>query len=647
MNEYVSRHPSLELFQRGEYHRFIEQVENDVCACQVGSNDWSVLHYYKACALLFTGSQIDSLADFRRIVECRELEPRYRVSAIYNMGLIGGQIRDYEFSRECLDQYLLEEQHNPKIAQLWLMSLTTIAQPLKQRDWSSFARLAVACGVERSMQIRAQNWFGIAALHTGQYEACEQLLQILGGLSGIVSLNCLLSLFEAALKAKKLDFASDIVIQARREVSSARLLFVHKHMALRLGEARGEASHHLLSQAREVLRSIEYTQDCSCNAAAAYCAELIRKFGTEGELMIPAKYGIVGVSKEIMHFRMTLERYAKSSEPVLIQGESGTGKELAARALHDASPRASERFIVVNCPAIPNGLFESTLFGHVRGAFTSADKDHVGLVAQAGAGTLFLDEVGDLPREMQAKLLRFLESGEYHRVGEQSVQHSQARVVAATNQELRHESRFRSELYHRLRSLVLVVPRLAERREDIIYLARYRIRELNRRYSQYKSLSGEVETILTQAEYRGNVRELFHVVDAGWHNAILAIEKQHLPVQYSSLNYAGSHHQNAVRQEMPMDSRELIREEGAPSEEGPRSIAVNFAEATGWNLDFDGGTVPLRALQDQAACWAVRAAMDHFDGDVSETARFLGVSRRSVYRYLQKDREAPDFEAEL
>ena len=647
MNELVSRYPSLALFQSSRYHEFIHRVGQDIALSRAGSQDWSLLHYYRGCAGCFTGQQIDSLSDFRTAIENREVPARYRASAIYNMGIIGAFIRDYEFSRECLDQFLMEEEHHAQLAQIWLNMLTIVEQPIEMRDWSGFARLVAACMGDPVARLRAQNMFGVAAIHTGQFEACEQLQEMQGGLSGVVSLSCLTALFEHALQTDNLERASAIVLQVRNEVSGVRVKPFQKYMALRLGEAQGEAHHHLLHRAREVIQAFDGSQDIAAGVAVAYCSELVRRSGTEGELMIPSKYGIAGISKAIMRFRLLLERYASSKEAVLIEGESGTGKELAARALHAASDRSARPFIVVNCPAIPAGLFESALFGHVRGAFTGADQDHQGLISQAGAGTLFLDEVGDLPAEMQAKLLRFLESGEYHKVGDQTMQYSSARVIAASNQNLRHDSRFRSELYHRLRRLVLVVPSLAERREDVIYLARYRIRELNRRYSQYKTLSTEVETVLTQAEYQGNVRELFHIVDAGWHNAILTIEKQHLPVQYSSLNYAGSHRLNAVRQEMPMDSRELVGEEGMSADEKPRSIRVNFAEATGWDMDFEGGSMPLRSLQDQAACWAVRAAMDHFDGDVSETARFLGVSRRSVYRYLQKDREGIDPEAEL
>jgi two-component system, NtrC family, response regulator HydG len=226
---------------------------------------------------------------------------------------------------------------------------------------------------------------------------------------------------------------------------------------------------------------------------------------------------IIGRSPAIRKVVDTIRRAAPSEATILITGESGTGKELVARAIHDASRRSTKPFVAVNSAAIPHDLLESELFGHVRGAFTGAQRDRRGQVALADGGTLFLDEIGDLPMPMQAKILRLLQERTYQRVGDSSVLKANLRIVAATNVNLQlavSEGRFRQDLYFRLAVIPLRLPPLRERREDIAPLATYllshRAVAAGRKPMRF---SPEAMRLIETAGWAGNVRQLVNVVD--------------------------------------------------------------------------------------------------------------------------------------
>ena len=231
-------------------------------------------------------------------------------------------------------------------------------------------------------------------------------------------------------------------------------------------------------------------------------------------------WGLAGFVGESRTLRETLEavgRLKGSEATVLIVGESGTGKELVARAIHHGSPRASGPFIPVNCPTIPSELAESMLFGHVRGAFTGADRDRPGSFVLADGGTLFLDEIGDMTPDIQAKLLRVLEDGLVLPVGASREDRVDVRVVAATNSDLQaaiSEGTFRQDLYYRLARFPIVVPPLRERREDIPLLARHFLRmfaaEMGR---EAPDLTPEALSRLEDHEFPGNVRELKNIIE--------------------------------------------------------------------------------------------------------------------------------------
>lgn len=309
-------------------------------------------------------------------------------------------------------------------------------------------------------------------------------------------------------------------------------------------------------------------------------------------------YELVGGSSSMRLVYEQMRCLANSDIPVLILGETGTGKELAARALHRAGG-PDRPFIVVNCPAIPRDLFESHLFGHERGAFTGATQRHVGLVARAHGGILFLDEIAELPHEAQAKLLRVIDSGEYQRVGGEKVERSQFRLLAATNQDL--EARvergfFRQDLLHRLGAMRIVMPPLREHREDIAALAEHFLQKLgdlngSRRMPR---LSPEALRLIESLPLPGNVRELSHLIEAA------AATVQGTRIEVEDIAAIATRAGN---------SRKARGTEG--DRQAPLSNVLGAAEA--------------EALTD---------ALQQSGGNRKEAAKLLGISRSTLYRKL-------------
>ncbi len=228
--------------------------------------------------------------------------------------------------------------------------------------------------------------------------------------------------------------------------------------------------------------------------------------------------GIIGQSPEIQEIVDIVRQVAPTDITVLISGESGVGKEVIMNALHAASKRSDKALVKVNCGAIPEGLIESELFGHEKGSFTSAVDARKGYFEIADGGTIFLDEIGEMPLATQVKLLRVLENGEYMRVGASTPRKADVRVIAATNKDLEHEVRqkkFRADLYFRLRSVNIQVPPLRERREDIPLLVDHIIREFtDKNHSTFEGFTDDATEVLLNYDWPGNVRELRNVLES-------------------------------------------------------------------------------------------------------------------------------------
>jgi DNA-binding NtrC family response regulator len=236
---------------------------------------------------------------------------------------------------------------------------------------------------------------------------------------------------------------------------------------------------------------------------------------------------MVGESAGMVELAWMVRLVAPRSTAVLIEGDTGTGKELVAKAVHLLSKRASKPFVVLNCAAIPESLLEAELFGHTRGAFTGAVQSRMGRIEAANGGTLFLDEIGEMPLALQPKMLRFLESGELQRVGDNETMRVDVRVVAATHQHLREraaERTFRLDLYHRLAVFPVFLPALKDRMEDVPLLAAYLLEKMGEEMP-VKRLSVGAAARLMEYDWPGNVRELAHVLERG---AIFAEDRREI-----------------------------------------------------------------------------------------------------------------------
>lgn len=321
--------------------------------------------------------------------------------------------------------------------------------------------------------------------------------------------------------------------------------------------------------------------------------------------------GIIAGSEPMRRILRTVKTVSASTIPVLITGESGTGKELIAQAIHKNSRRASQRFVAFNCAGQSESLLEDQLFGHVRGAFTGADKDRPGVFEFADNGTLFLDEIGDMPLTMQAKLLRVLESGEVVRLGANEAKHTDVRFVSATNRDLRAlsgEGKFREDLFFRINGAHIHLPPLRERREDIPRIVQHaaaRFAEEIQPGSQPPSISDAAMMRLTSYHWPGNVRQLLNVVQ---NMTVMAIGEDHPSAEGFSLD---------VRH-IPDDVRSS---EGADSDptDAPSPATSSLA---GTSLE-------------QIEKRAIRETLRLTNGNREHAARLLGIGERTLYRKLK------------
>ncbi len=298
--------------------------------------------------------------------------------------------------------------------------------------------------------------------------------------------------------------------------------------------------------------------------------------------------GIISASPEMLKVTRTIERVAAADVSVMLLGASGTGKELLARGLHDASPRRKGAFVAINCAAIPETLLESELFGHEKGAFTGAIKTTEGKIEQAQGGTLFLDEVGDIPLPLQVKLLRFLQERVIERIGGRKAIPVDTRIVCATHQDVDAmiaDGRFRDDLYYRLAEIVVRIPSLAERPGDAVLLARHFVaKHAKAMHSAVTGLSPDACAAIDGWSWPGNVREL----------------------------------ENRVK-------RAVIMAEG------------KLVAAADLDLPGAAGAQPinLKAIREAADRAAISNALARADGNISNTAKLLGISRPTLYDLLK------------
>lgn len=321
---------------------------------------------------------------------------------------------------------------------------------------------------------------------------------------------------------------------------------------------------------------------------------------------------LIGTSAPIQRIREEIDLVARSDFAVLVTGETGVGKELVARAIHQNSTRCDEALIYVNCAALPETVVESELFGHLRGAFTGASGDRAGKFEVADKGTLFLDEVGELPLSVQPKLLRVLQEGEIQRVGSDRMQHVDVRVVAATNRDLAHEveaGTFRADLFHRLNMYPIRVPTLRERRSDIPLLAGFFLDLYRRRLGLGPvRLTDGARQELAAAQWPGNVRELDHVLGRAVLRASARVTRS-APIVVSP-------------QHLQME---------------PNASPPDHAEGHAVAMpDVPVGTKTLKEAVDDTKRAMITQAVAANDGNWSAAARSLGMARGNLHHMAQR-----------
>ncbi len=322
---------------------------------------------------------------------------------------------------------------------------------------------------------------------------------------------------------------------------------------------------------------------------------------------------LIGESTAIRRIREQIPRFAASRSPVLLLGETGVGKEVVARAIHDANPAG--QFVPIDCGSIVGTLMESELFGHTKGAFTNAGEARKGLIELANGGTAFFDEIGDLPLEMQVKLLRVLQEREYRPVGSTTRYKVDLRVVAATHRNLAREvenATFREDLYYRLNVIRVVIPPLRERKEDILVLTEHFLRLLGKRYTVTATLS----RALVGYEWPGNVRELFNCVQRMTTcSAGTALDVEDLPT--TILN----------RVQILEREPHTMAMAAAAGGSGPPSLSAHS----------QSGIITLAEMERRH----IREVLRYTKGDRTLTAHLLGIGRTTLYRKI-KEYNIPD-----
>jgi len=340
---------------------------------------------------------------------------------------------------------------------------------------------------------------------------------------------------------------------------------------------------------------IKYVHE-KCRTLYSHEGQALRSLGTVQDITDRLQdqnsfAGIIGRSAKMQELFETIRQVTDIDIPVLIQGESGTGKELVARAIHNEGLRAGKHFVPVNCGALPEGLLESELFGHVKGSFTGAIRDRKGRFEMARDGTLFLDEIVDMPISVQVKLLRVLQDGKFERVGSEKTVNANARIISAANRDLKQEvqkGNFREDLYYRISVIPITLPPLRERQDDIPQLIENFLAKLSREGQHHNNISKDALASMIDYTWPGNIREL-----------------------QSTLQYA------------------LIKSKGRIMQ--PHHLPIELQK----RRTHKPARGPARKLDAQS----VQEALTRSGGNKAKAARLLGVGRATLYRFLA---DSPD-----
>jgi transcriptional regulator with PAS, ATPase and Fis domain len=313
---------------------------------------------------------------------------------------------------------------------------------------------------------------------------------------------------------------------------------------------------------------------------------------------------LIGEHPLMQKIEAMARRVAATDATILLTGESGTGKELVARAIHNLGPRSAHPFVPVNCAALPEDLLESELFGHIRGAFTGALSSRVGMFQLAEGGTILLDEVGEMPLPLQAKLLRVLQNREVRPVGSDQSLSVNVRVIASTNKDLQQEvekSAFREDLFYRLQVIPIHLPPLRARRSDILLLVQHFLEKNNRKYSREVTIAEETLIYLWEYDWPGNVRELENLLER-----LVVLNETNV----------------LTPEDLPLYVRSFIAEKKLP------------------HPQINGGDVDLRQVLEQFESRLIDEALRRTNGNKSAAAQMLGLKRTTLVAKLRKKKQS-------
>jgi len=396
--------------------------------------------------------------------------------------------------------------------------------------------------------------------------------------------------FMAQRSVRELSLRTVVAVPLPGPRGAAGALYVTSRSVAGLLEAEGvEILEAFAGQAALALETAAHRQELKEAAESLEAVNRSLKHALGERTRFDQILGRSPAMERVFH---VLERVVDNSVSVLLEGETGTGKELVAQALHFNGPRREANFIPVNCGAIPGALLESELFGYRRGAFTGAERDHMGLVETADGGTLFLDEIGEMPATLQVKLLRMLQEGEVRRIGDSVSRKVDVRIVAATNRDLAAEvraGRFREDLFYRINVVKIVLPPLRERGEDTLVLAQHFLEAVREDLARPNLHFGrEARKFLMSHPWPGNVREMM----------------------------------NAVERAGALAAGDRIE---------PEDLVEPAAEGAG-----PGRKGTLKETLQQAEEVAIRDALQEAEGNVSQAARLLGVSRQHLHARIRK-----------
>lgn len=347
---------------------------------------------------------------------------------------------------------------------------------------------------------------------------------------------------------------------------------------------------------------------------------------------------IIGRSSAIQKVLHMASKIARSDSSVLIYGESGTGKELIASALHRLSTRSAKKFIPINCSAIPETLLESELFGHEKGAFTGATNRRIGHFEAAYSGTIFLDEIGDMPLSLQAKLLRVLQEKQFTPVGSNQLKEANVRIIAATNIDLQkavNENRFRLDLYYRLNVLPIVIPPLRQRREDLIDLIEYFLELANtkHRIKNVCYFTPETIKVLLQYSWPGNIRELQNLVER------LVVINRGGPININQLP------KDYITNESFISNNQAEFIEEVSYEKKPQPLpepSINHTSIlSGEFLELPKEGVNLTMLVEELENNYIIKALNRTGNNKNKAARLLGLNRTTLVERIKKRKLAP------